>query len=212
MTVLWRAVFFWFWAETGAVSKRAARVRKENRNMYHLLYLLHDRTDPPRHKFPVSQPLGAGPAARGHLQHKIENLAANLGDGLFAIGDRSGVDVHVVRHAPVHRAVARDLDHRDGGEPDGAAAAGGERQQGTAARRQTGEGHRVVARRIHEHETRGGDAFGKVVDFDQRRGAAFGHRTQRFLEDVAQPTLLVAGRRVIVETAREPIQVFLVDR
>jgi len=85
-------------------------------------------------------------------------------------------------------------DHRDGGESNGAAAAGGERQQGTSASRQAGERHRVVAGRVHEHETRGrSDAFGKVVDLDQRRGAPFGHRAQRFLEDVAQPACLLPG-------------------
>src|ERR1035437_8474407 len=64
--------------------------------MYHLFYLLHYRADSPRHKFPVSQPLGAGPPARSHLQHKIENLSAHLRHGFFVIADRSGVDVHVV--------------------------------------------------------------------------------------------------------------------
>jgi hypothetical protein len=43
--------------------------------------------------------------------------------------------------------------------------------------------------------------FGELVDLGQRRGAALGHRSQRFLEDGGQAALLVAGRGIVVHLA-----------
>ena len=64
-----------------------------------------------------------------------------------------------------------------------------------------GRRHRVVAGRVHEHEALRGHRLGVLVDVDQVRGAALGHRAQRLLEDRGEAAGLVARRRVVVHLA-----------
>ena len=71
---------------------------------------------------------------------------------LVAVEDRAAVDVHVVFHALIHRRVGRQLDRRRRLAAEHAAAPGGEAHQVRAARHLAGRRHRVVARRVHEHE------------------------------------------------------------
>ena len=60
-------------------------------------------------------------------------------------------------------------------------------------------GHRIEARRIHEHEPFLRDRLGIFHDVDQVRAAGLGHRAERLLDDCRQPARLVAGRRVGVD-------------
>src|SRR5579863_960305 len=90
---------------------------------------LHHRPDAPGHEFLVAEALGAGTAARGYFDDEVEYFAADLLHGALAIGDGSGVDVHVIRHAAVGIAVGRDFDDGDGGESDGASATRGKGDQ-----------------------------------------------------------------------------------
>src|ERR1035437_4645160 len=158
---------------------------------------LHHRADAPGDEFFVAQTFGAGAAARGDFEHRVEDLLARLLYRRFAIRNGAGVDVHVVRHGAERVAVGGDLDHRDGREADGAAASGGEGDQVASAGGETGQAHRVVARRIHIGEASGGDPLGIFVNVDERAGAALGHRAQTLFDNVAQAALFVAGRRVV---------------
>src|SRR5438552_19160767 len=86
---------------------------------------LHHRADAPGDEFLVAEALGASMPAGGGLQHQVEDLAADLLYGGFAIGDGAGVDVHIVGHSAVCIAVGGDLDDGDSRETDGASAARG---------------------------------------------------------------------------------------
>src|SRR3954453_7226270 len=118
----------------------------------------------------MAQLFGAGAPAGSHFQHQVEDFAAHILDAALTIGDRTRIDVHVGGHGAVGVAVGGDLDDGNGGEADGAAASGGEGDEVATAGGEAGEGDRIVPRRIHEREARGGDPFGVVVDFHERRG------------------------------------------
>src|ERR1035441_2981934 len=92
-------------------------------------FALRNRTDAPGHEFLVPEAFGARPTAAGHFEQGVEDLLTDLVDGGGAIGNRACVDIHVIRHAAERMAVGSDLEHRDGGEADGAAASGGEGDQ-----------------------------------------------------------------------------------
>src|SRR5579871_1161883 len=162
---------------------------------------LHHRADAPRNEFLVTQPLGAGTTSRRRLQYQIEDLAPYFLHGALAIGNRAGVDVHVVRHPAVGIAVGGDLHHRNRGKTDGAAPPRGEGDQIASSRRESGERDRIVTRSVHEDESRRRHSFRVLVHFHQRRGAAFRHRAQRFLDDVGQSACLVPGAGIVVEAA-----------
>jgi len=103
------------------------------------LYPLHDRADPPWHKLAVPQPLAQvrRPEATSNTKSKIAR--PTLRTEASPSSDRSGVDVHVVRHAPVHTVLEEILITGTVGNPMGAAAAGGETPAGSSASRQAGE-------------------------------------------------------------------------
>src|SRR5258708_7722382 len=125
---------------------------------------LHHRSDAPWHELLVSQALGAGLLARCYPEHQVKDFVADLRHCHLAIGDRAAVDVHVVPHAVVGDTVTGDLDHRNGRKANGAAAAGGERDQIAAACGKASERSGIVSRRIHEDKTWGSDLLG-IVDY-----------------------------------------------
>ena len=71
------------------------------------------------------------------------------------------------------------------------------------------DGHRVVARRVHEHEAGLVDRLGVFVHRLQRRGAALHRRAERLLEDVGQAAGLVARADDAVELAVVAARVLL---
>src|ERR1035438_1810512 len=75
-------------------------------------FALRNRADAPGDEFLVSEAFGAGAAAAGHFEQPVEDLLADLLHGGSAIGDRAGVDIHVIRHAAEGVAVGGDLEHR----------------------------------------------------------------------------------------------------
>src|SRR5262249_28727796 len=137
-------------------------------------------------------------------------LPANLLYRLLPVGDGSAIDVHVVRHAAVGIAVAGDLYHRDGGEADGATAAGGETDQVAASSRQSRQRYRIIPGRVHEDEARHGHRLGVIDHIDHAGRARLRHRAEGLLEDVAQPALFVSRRRIVVEAAAEAAEILLV--
>src|ERR1039457_6547029 len=165
---------------------------------------LHHRTNSPGNEFLVAHLFGAGAPPGCHFQQQVENLPAHGLHSGCAIGDAARVHVHVVAHAAERVAVSGDLENRNGGEADGASAPGSERDQVATAGAQTGQRWRVIPGRVHENEAGRRYGFGILVDVDQRRGAALGHRAQRFFQDVAQPAGFVAGCGIVVETALKP--------
>ena len=62
-----------------------------------------------------------------------------------------------------------------------------------------GHGHRVVARGVHEDQSRTGHGLGVLAHGGERAVAALGDRAERLLEDRGDATLLVARRGVAVE-------------
>src|ERR1017187_8595832 len=80
-------------------------------------FALRNRTDAPGDEFLVPEAFGAGAAAAGGFEQPVEDLLADLLHGSSAIGNRAGVDIHIVRHAAEGVAVGGDLDYRDGGKP-----------------------------------------------------------------------------------------------
>ena len=96
-------------------------------------FALRNRTAAPGDEFPVPEAFGARPSAAGHFEQAVEDLLPDLLHGGGAIGNRAGVDIHVIRHAAEGVAIGGDLNYRDGGEPDGAAASGGEGDQVASA-------------------------------------------------------------------------------
>ena len=83
----------------------------------------------------------------------------------------------------------------------GGAASGGEGEHIGAARDLSGRRHRIVARRIHEHEALCGHRLGVVVDVIERGRAALRGGAERFLENGRQSAGLVAGRGIVVHFA-----------
>ena len=96
----------------------------------------------------------------------VEDLAPDLRDACFAIGDPSGIDVHVVLHAPVGEAVTGDLHNRNSGKPDRASASRGKCDHVDTPGGEPSQRNRVIAWRIHEHKSRGGDALAVIDKYD----------------------------------------------
>src|SRR5579863_1577616 len=145
----------------GMVKNRKSRVKKVSSKSW----ALHRRAQYPRREFGAAEveAFALGRLPRSGLEHEIENALTALLHGLLAIQDGAAIDVHIVFHPLVHRRVGRKLDRGRGLAAEHAAAPGGEADEIGAARDLACGRHRVVARRIHEHETLLGDGLG-VVD------------------------------------------------
>ena len=96
------------------------------------------------------------------------------------------------------------------GKADGAAAAGRERDQVDAAGSESGQRDGIVAGRVHEHESRRGDALGVVDGILHWRSAGFCDGAERLFEDVRESARFVAGRRIVIEASAEAVQILLV--
>src|SRR5438874_4016299 len=127
--------------------------------------------------------LAFGSSARCSFENEAENLLSHLFHRCFAIRDLTAVDVHVLRHAAVHRRVGRELKARYRLAAEARTAPRGEADDVCPARDLTGNRDRIVTRGIQDHETLLGDRLRITINFNQVAGAAFGGRTQRFLEN-----------------------------
>ena len=159
----------------------------------------------------MPQAFGASAPAGRDFQHEVENLTPDFLHAALAVGNRAGVDVHIVRHSPVRVSVCGNLDHRNGRKANRAAAPGGERYQVAASCGKTRERDGVVAWSVHEGEARGGHGFGVVEDFYEGRRAAFGNGSQRLFNNVGQTVSLVSKTKIIIKTATiETINIALI--
>src|SRR5579883_709130 len=86
-------------------------------------------------------------------QYHFKNALAALLNGFIPVQNGAAVDIHIVFHAPIHGRVRGELDRGGRFAAEHAAAPGGETHQIGSARNLAGGGNRVVARRVHEHET-----------------------------------------------------------
>ena len=77
----------------------------------------------------MPQGFGGAGSAGGHFPHPFEYVLADLLHAGFAFDDGAGVDVHVVRHAPVSVRIGAHLDDRRNGRTHHGAAPGGEQYQ-----------------------------------------------------------------------------------
>src|SRR5205807_6078505 len=91
----------------------------------------------------------------------------------------------------------------------GRTAPRGEAHDVGAARDLTGRAHRVVTRRIHEHEALLFHRLGIFVDRTHRAGPALGGGAERLLQNGREPARLVAGRRIVVHLAAVALAVGL---
>src|SRR4051794_40262482 len=123
---------------------------------------LQNRANPPRIELLVAQPFGAGLLAGRRPQQEFENLFAYLLYRRVTVGDPARIDVHVVGHPAVGDTVARNLNHRDGGESDGAAPSGSKGDQICAASGKSRQRSGIVSGSIHENKTRSRDPLGVV--------------------------------------------------
>jgi hypothetical protein len=140
--------------------------------------------------------LALGGRARGRAQHQVEDALAALLHGFLAVEDGAAVHVHVLLHAVIHGGVGRELDRWRRLAAEHAAAAGGEAHQIGPARHLPGGGHRVVARRVHEHEALLRHLLGIAHHIHQIGAAGLGHGAEGFLQDGGEPAGLVAGAGV----------------
>ena len=161
----------------------------------------------------VPQNLSLCSLTRRHPQHQVENLFPHLLHRPVAIRDRAGVDVHVVRHPPIHRGIARYLNNRHRREPNRRTPARRKHNQITTTRRQTRQRRRIITRSIHKVEPRRRNPL-RVPDRRRQRGIPrLRHCPQRLLEDVRQPTFFIPGRRIIVKAASLKLpQILLIGR
>ena len=53
------------------------------------------------------------------------------------------------------------------------------------------------------------NALGIIENVLERAGAGFGHRAQRFFQNIRQAAFFISGRRIVVETAAELPQISL---
>src|SRR6185312_4738743 len=145
----------------------------------------------------VAEKLGLGLFARSDRENLVEDLLALLGDR-DAVDHVAAIDVHVLDHPAVGLVVGGELDRGRRLAAVSRAAAGGEAENVGAPGDLAGRRHRIVARRVHEHEALGGDRLGVFIDFVERRGAALRRRAERFFENGREAPRLVAGRGIVV--------------
>src|SRR3984885_1524448 len=159
----------------------------------------HCRSDLPGGEFriAVSQEFRLRPLARSNRENLVEYLLALVGDR-DAVKDVAAIDVHVLDHPAIRVVVGGELDRRRRLAAVSRAAPGGEAEDVGAAGDLARCRHRIVARRIHEHEALGGDRLGVFIDFVQRGRAALRGCAQRLLENGCQASGLVSGRGVVV--------------
>src|ERR1051326_2397541 len=104
---------------------------------------LHYRPDDPGREFFFADAgeLALAPLAGGDRDDLLEDLPADLGQR-SALEDHPAVDVHVLRHVPVHEAVGGELDRGHGLAAEHGAAARREADDVAAARDEAGDGDR----------------------------------------------------------------------
>src|SRR5438094_5556099 len=81
--------------------------------------------------------------AAGHGYDFFEDAQADLSDGLGAVEDGAGIDVHVLLHPVVEGSVGGHLDARRRFAAINAAAAGGEDANVATAANEAGHAHRI---------------------------------------------------------------------
>src|SRR6185437_16159434 len=170
----------------------------------------HGRPDLPGIEFrvAVAEKLGLGLFARSDRENLVEDLLALLGDR-DAVDHVAAIDVHVLDHPAVGLVVGGELDRGRRLAAISRAAAGGETEDVGAAGDLARRRHRVVARRVHEHEALGGDRLGVFVNFVECGRPALRRRAERFLENGGEAPGLVAGRGVVVHLPAVAVTILL---
>ncbi len=143
--------------------------------------------------------LGTGALAGGDGEDFLEDAASDLLDGLGAVEDGAGVEVHVVAHPVEEGGVGGDLDAGHGLAAIDGAAAGGEDADVASATHEAGHADGVVAGGVHEGEAGRGDGLGIVIDGGEGRLAALGKGTEAFLVDGGEAAGLVPDGGVVVD-------------
>src|SRR5215472_11493877 len=168
----------------GCCAKQASAAARMNTDFLIIEFfcrLLHHWSDAPRYKLVMAENLSLRSLSGSGPKDCIENFTANFLDGPVAVGDRAGIDVHVVGHAAERGCVARNFDDGNGRKTDRAAAASGEYDHVAAARGKSRERSGIVSRSVHKVKARNGDAFGVIDRVGESGTARLRYRAERLL-------------------------------
>src|SRR5580765_522578 len=145
----------------------------------------------------------------GHSNDLFEYAHANLLDRFCSIKDRSSINVHVLFHPIVERAVRRDFDAGRRFAAIDAAATGGENGDVAAAGDQTGHADRIVSGCIHETKAGCVDLLRVFVNRREWRLAALGDSAQTFFVNIGQTPFPVSMGWVVIDATIVSARVFL---